>query len=1167
MLEAYVKHWTSIGGGESFARGLRVAGLFALVGLTANAGAQPGSSSIDPEGLEFFEAKIRPVLVENCYGCHNSADRRESGLALDSREGLLRGGMSGPAIRPGNVRASRLIRAIRSTDPDLRMPFKEPRLESEVIADIEAWIEMGAPDPRDEPPSAEEIAASTSWETIRDRRLEWWSFQPIASPEPPPIEDSQWSRHPVDRFIRADLEAAGLEPAGLVDPAAFLRRLSFLITGLPPSPSEIDNFVAAAEEDRQAAVEAATDRYLESPEYGERWGRHWMDWIRYADSYGSEGDPRIPNAWRYRDYLIRALNADVPYDQLVREHLAGDLLPKPRIDDELGLNESTLGVAQYRFVIHGFGPTDALDELVRFTENQIDVVSKAFLGLTVACARCHNHKFDPISQSDFYALFGVMASSRPAMLSVDSEERQQAHKDELQALKPSIRAALAERWLAALPELAHFLLDPSEALQEAIDNATSDHDPLHPWLRLRNVPPEDFAATWSELRGFWNESRRALDDRTSADYERDWDLSGPDAKTWFRHGNGLASTPSPPGGFHILPEGDRAVDDIYPAGIYSHGLSSKHAAILTSPRFRAIAGDLYLRIAGGGQAAARYVVQNYPQRGEVFPIANLEDDPSERWYSWDLSYWEGDHLYVEMATAADQPLHAKTDVERSWFGISRAIVADVGQPPPRDEMAEFYGDLFVVDSTPQGPDDLAERYRVALRTAIEAWRDGGMSDSQARFLGTFVHHDLLPTSLADDTRLATLVAQYRDIEASVPIPTRAPGVLEGDAFDQPLFLRGNHKQPGPPVPRRFLEAIDDAPYSAPDSGRLALAESILHPDNPLAARVIVNRLWHYLYGHGLVTTTDNFGKMGEQPSHPELLDYLARRFVTEGWSLKTMIRFLATTRTLQLESIAGPRAADRDPANRLLSHSNPRRLEAEAIRDSMLSVAGRLDASRFGPSVMGSSNRRSVYVSVYRNSLEPFLDTFDAPDPVSTKGRRDTTNVPAHSLTLMNDPFVLALARDFADRVTAETEVGAERVERMFRYALGRRASAEETQLALDFVEAAKTQEPSQDEADHPRQAVLEREEQITERIAILRKRLSGLYVSKPERRPAFLDEGFEPEEITEAWIEEALPYEWLRVTQLRAERDQYQLLAAPADGWDQLAHAVFNMKEFIYVR
>ncbi|HSG68891.1 MAG TPA: DUF1549 domain-containing protein, partial [Planctomycetaceae bacterium] len=351
--------------------------------------------ALEPETIEFFESRIRPVLAQDCYECHRTGKKMKGGLALDHRQAILNGGDSGRVIEPGNPANSLLVKAIRHEIEDLEMPKNGAKLDEAVIADFEKWIRLGAPDPRNEPASDVEIATDTEWKSVLERRKNWWSFQ-MPRESTVPAMGASGSELPVDRFIDAKLAEAGLVPMQRADKRTLIRRLSFALKGLPPKPEEIDAFLRDGD---PQAYERLVDDYLASPRFGERWARHWMDWIRYADSHGSEGDPMIPNAWRYRDYLIRALNADVSYNQLVREHLAGDLLPNPRINTELGLNESAIGPAQLRMVFHGFAPTDALDELVKFSDDQINVISKAFMGLTVSCARCHNHKFDPISQT------------------------------------------------------------------------------------------------------------------------------------------------------------------------------------------------------------------------------------------------------------------------------------------------------------------------------------------------------------------------------------------------------------------------------------------------------------------------------------------------------------------------------------------------------------------------------------------------------------------------------------------------------------------------------------------------------------------------------------------------------------------------------------------------
>jgi cytochrome c553 len=1126
------------------------------------------AQDLTPDHVEFFEKSIRPVLADKCYRCHGEdVEKLKGGLNLSYRDGLLKGGASGPALVAGQAGKSLILEAISYANEDLQMPPKE-KLPDETIANFRQWVAMGAPDPRDDPLPQEGLEDATTWAAIRDARRSWWSYQPIERPEPPIVNDTEWADHPVDQFIRAKLDEAELSPAAVAEPRALIRRLSFVLTGMPPTPKDIEQFVAAAAVDRQAAVEESVDRLMASPHFGERWARHWMDWIRYAETHGSESDPAIPNVWRYRDYLIRALNADVPYDQLVREHVAGDLLPEPRINEALQINESIVGTAQYRLVQHGYSPTDALDEQARFTEDQIDALSKGFLATTMACARCHNHKFDPVSQKDYYALYGIMASSRPASRTIDTQDRLDTNKDELAALKPRLREAMAESWLAASAVVGEELLRPDGPWLEAIEPSAkdeeeeekekerkepedaalnyrsgkswqSDRDPLTVWRQLRALSGDAFKGEWTKLRNQWRESEDRIRQRKTNNYARRWDLRGEDANAWYGYGNGLTPEPSLAGEFNVLPAGDQIIGHILPAGMYSHTLSSKHSAVLASPRFQVQKARVFVRMAGGGRAIARYAVQNYPRDGETYPVNRLRDG-TWRWQEWDATFWDNDQLYIEISTASDQAsLYSnvrftrssveKRNQQRSWFGISEAIVVEDGQSPPRDEWAEFIAPLFRHPDEPATPAELADRYAETLRTCVAAWQSGLMDDTQARFLNYFVSAGLLPNSAQRVSAAADMIAEYRRLENEVPIPRRAPGVFDGDSFDQPLFVRGNHKQPDEPVARRFLEIFDDTPYQPADSGRLHLAESLLHSDNPLPARVIVNRLWHHVFGLGIVATPDDFGQMGEKPSHPELLDYLASYFIENDWSIKDMVRFLATSRTFQSAAIPATRAHAIDPGNRLLSHANLRRLEGEAIRDSMLAVAGRIDPTLFGESIDGTEHRRSLYVKTERNEPDPFLSLFDAPPPMTVVGRRSVTNVPAQALTMLNDPFIIELANAFASRILDENmeATDEDRVVRMFEVALGRAPDAQELVQALTFVD------------DVNQSAGVQQNDTWTQ--ARIEERRARLAATDPE----------EDEELR---------------AKLESEIETLKSGGSMRGSWHELAHAIFCMKEFIYL-
>ncbi|MEM8953733.1 MAG: DUF1553 domain-containing protein [Verrucomicrobiota bacterium] len=1011
---------------------------FLLIGAASEA-------SPTSEAVEFFEARIRPILAQDCYECHSSAGKAKGGLVLDHREGLLAGGDSGPALVPGNPEGSLLMRAMRHEDEDLAMPKAGAKLEGEILADFERWIEMGAPDPRDGPPSMAEVEADRAWPAILERRKQWWSFQAVADVEVPDSEG--WSEHEVDRFLEAAMRDRGLEPGSEADRRVLIRRLSFALRGLPPSAEEIDRFLGDESGD---AWDRVVDEMLDSPRFGERWARHWMDWMRYAESHGSEGDTRVPHAWRYRDYLIRALNEDVPYNQLVREHLAGDLLSEPRVNAALGLNESAIGPAHLRMVFHGFDPTDALAELVRFTDDQINVVSKAFQGMTVSCARCHDHKFDPISDEDYYAWFGIFSSTRPGQVVVDDGATQERNLTELRRLKERIRDVIAEAWLDRIGEMDVPFFDEVMGGDEVQMRRDAEH-PMRPWGQMRGLggakTPEDL---WTELRGGREDVEVAGDGG--------WRLEGGDEHGWLAKGLSLGKAVSQPGEFRVLPEGDRVFEGLYPAGLYSHLVSEKHAGVVGSPRFTIKHEKVSVRLLGGGRAFARLVVQNYPiQGGNVYRMFSEPDSDEMGWVTWDVSYWQGDEAFVEVVTRDDrmgargQRGIAPETNGRSYFGVAEVILHDEGALLPGDRGRATAA--LLLGAIPESVEALAEAYREALAEAVRRWKSEEAREDDVALLDWFVRGGFLPTSMDAVPEAAELVARYRSLEEEIAFPRRSPGVFDHLGEDSPVFVRGDPKEHGELVSRRFLEVFDDRPYETELSGRLEFAEDLLREDNPLTARIAVNRIWHYLFGRGLCATVDNFGRMGEKPSHPELLDFLATRFVERGWSIKELIRYLTTSRAYRMSAVSSERAEEIDPDNVWLSHFTVRRLEGEAIRDTLQSVSGRLDLTMYGSGVGESSGRRSVYLSLRRNSLNPFLEVFDAPAPGGPKGRRDVTTVPAQSLVMLNDPFVLECARDWAKGLAADPRPFEEVLGTMFEAALGREPTPGEVAAAHLYLD------------------------------------------------------------------------------------------------------------------
>lgn len=939
-----------------------------------------------PQQLEFFESRIRPILAQECYECHSTSTKQKGGLVLDSRPGWQAGGDSGAAIKPGEPAVSLLIQTLKHEHEDLKMPKNGAQLDAKVIADFEQWIREGAPDPRDAPPSKEQIEKETAWSATLQRRKEWWAFQPIrVSSSKSQVSSSgqlqtlnlKPETRTIDDYIDAELKKQNLTAAPPADAATLRRRISYILTGLPPSDLS-----------DKSTPSDQINTLLNLPAYGEKWARHFMDWVRYAESYGSEGDPAIPYAWRYRDYLIRAFNDDVPWPQLVREAIAGDLLPTPRVKN--GLNESAIGIAQLRMVLHGFSPVDSLDEMVTFTDNQIDTVTKAFQALTVSCARCHNHKFDAISQTDFYALYGIFTSTHPAVIDANAPGTGDDLRAELTKLKGQIKETLITEWLSKLPSDPSDLTDPS------------DKKPAFTFHGLPRSQPGEFTLTEKGLR-------------------------------------------------------------IHPGGYISNTLTPKDRAVIFTDRFQCEGGTLWFRVAGNGGVKAKYVVQNYPRTGTIHKAVELKDEKDEKlaWRSIDLEFWKGDEIFLQLATAADMPAEYKAD-EPSWFALNDAIITQGGKAPPNPAPS-----------------------KASPRQLVEAWKAGTLSDADAEALDVLVRSNKLSTSPA-----APLLKRYRDLEARLPMPTRVPGVIEADAKDAPLFVRGDHKQPAELVSRRFLEALDPRPFATKQSGRLELAERMADMrNNPLTARVIVNRVWHHVFGRGIVASVDNFGKLGDLPTHPELLDFLAQRFIDSGGSIKSLLREIMSSKTFQRASGSNPQ----DPENKLLSHWSTRRLEAEAIRDSIVNLSGKLDASLYGEPVGDGEERRSLYVKVIRNSLPPFLTTFDVPVPFATRGKRDATNVPAQSLTLLNDPNVIRWSRSWALRTINDGKNRPDdlRVRQMFREAFSREATDDEVKQSQTYLTSllAETTQEAQRLAEQENQlAALNR--QINDLLAPAREKL-----------------------------------------------------------------------------
>lgn len=759
---------------------MRSGWILVCVGLSLQA-----ADGVSPDGLEFFEKQIRPVLVANCYECHSvEHGKQKGGLLLDSRESILKGGDSGPAVVVGQPEKSLLVRAIHRTDNDLKMPPKKD-LQAAQVRDFEAWIRMGLPDPR--VVSTTETALTTRSSIDWDLERRFWSYQPVVDPVIPSVVETFPASNPIDAFVLDRLRAKGISPNPEADRTILIRRITYALTGLPPTPAETDAFLRDASTNAYAKL---VDRLLDSPRFGEQFGRHWLDLVRYADTAGDSADYPIPQAARYRDYVVDAFNADKPYPEFIREQIAGDLLPWENRDER---NEHLVATG-FIALSRRFGTDESQFELT--VDDTIDTLSKSLLGLSVSCARCHDHKYDPVSQRDYYALYGIFRSTRYPFPGAETDQR------------------------------PHDLV------------------PL--------IPPEQ-------------------------------------------------------------------VDELL--------------------------------------------------------------------------------------------------------------------KPSRERLAEL--------------DDAIQRISASVKASSP---ESANPDSSAK-------------------ELAELKQRRRELLDEQPNIPSAFAVAEGHGEDAPIFLRGEKWRPGETAPRGFLTVLggQTLPPGATNSGRLELAAWIADPANPLTTRVMVNRVWQWLLGRGLVATPNDFGRRGRTPSHPELLDYLAARFTREGGSVKDLVRLVVTSDTYRRSSAAyGPNLLA-DPDNTLLWRANRRRLSAEELRDSVRLAAGTLDldpgvfhpfppksrwnfTQHFQFTANYPTDKRSLYLMQQRIQRQPFLALFDGADPNASTPDRPATTSPLQALYFMNSPFAHAQSTAFAERIRRDAHNPADQIELAWRLVFGRPPTGDEQAGTLGFL-------------------------------------------------------------------------------------------------------------------
>lgn len=854
---------------------------------------------------DFFETRVRPVLARNCYACHTST--RMGGLELNSRQALIKGGNSGPAIVPGKPRESLLYQAVSRTHARLKMP-PSGILKDDEIRDLGEWIEQGAVWP-DAP-----VKTGKRFRITADQRA-FWSFQAIRAPSIPVPKNAAWARTPVDRFILARLEEKGLEPLPPADKRALIRRASFDLTGLPPAPGEVEAFVQDPSKDAFVKV---VEHLLQSPHYGERWGRLWLDIARYGDErMASTRDDPYPNAYRYRDWVVEAFNSDMPYDLFLKAQLAGDLL------EGVDRNRVLPGLGFY-----GLSP--------EFQDDRVDVTTRGFLGLTVACAQCHDHKYDPIPTRDFYALQGVFASTR-----------------------------LHEYPLAAA-------------------------DDVQAWDRKKN-----------QLDRLEKELKEFLKRETAQ------------------------------------------VGEIL-AGQISQYMMAAGRVLLGRPP----AGKL------DAETVERFVT--YLKGPKEHPFLNR---------------WDG----LIRSKASEAELQQEAGAFQAFALAAVREKKEIAEKKDKNAAVEpkkmiLWKDLYFANPRP----DLPYRPPLGLLYYGEVNQYPAMEREVIRFLdGDRRKH------------VDALIAEIDRLKGS--LPPRYPFLNGIGEAAKPVNLKihigGSPETLGEEAPRSFLSILSEGepkPFSK-GSGRLELAEAIASPKNPLTARVIANRVWQYHFGEGLVRTPGNFGQLGERPTHPELLDYLAARLIESGWSLKALHREIMLSAVYQLSSAASEKHAAVDGDNRLLWRAHRRRLDAEALRDSLLFVAGRLDRSVGGPPVWltenyatkagpdgeadkysqaaewitGLRSRRTIYGYVARRRPDHTMQLFDFPNPASTADRRFTTSTPLQRLFFLNSEFIARQAEALAQSVIRSERADAARIRRLYQVLFSRDPVRGEISMGQEFLRSS----------------------------------------------------------------------------------------------------------------
>ncbi|MDC0316997.1 PSD1 and planctomycete cytochrome C domain-containing protein [bacterium] len=942
---------------------------------------------------DFFESRVRPVLVEHCVQCHGTK-KQEGGLRLDSRTGWKKGGDGGAAVVAGKPNESLLIQAVKYNNSNLQMPPSK-KLAANEIADLETWVTRGATDPRRDP---------TSGTTARmdvNNALSFWSFQSLKSPSVPLNAGDEWPLNPIDSFVLAQLKSHGLTPVPDTDRRNLIRRATFDLTGLPPTPSEIESFVRDNSPD---ALGTLVDRLLESKAYGERWGRHWLDVARYADTAGDGSDYPIREAYKYRDWVIQAFNNDMPYDQFVSEQIAGDILARRDSIDQPERYASQVTATGFLAIGKRYGYKASPQYQYLDFADVIDSVGRSLLGLSVGCARCHDHKYDPISTEDYYALYGILQSTKWAFPGGEEQKRP-----------------------------AHFpsLVPPAQVTTLEKDKATELAE-LDAKIAAFNQRRKEFDSTW-RVGG------------TDLDFEAQ-QTGKPPADPWVSSGPIEVTSEAQSPFAHVHPNGKRGVR--IGSGQPTDGLRHVFKNGLRATPGRNMHFTVDFRSASSTEKGA---FRFYLGRGVVQSLAIQCSATATEFAVSNGDKWE---TIRKLVPGTWYTLRITIDPTKKTFS---GIVGTADDLTEFSDMAVGPGwdgvaDCFICDGFGHVAGPACSRDLDNLGLTEQAFNTPGSKQVQPRPI-TSEDKD----QLAELTKQINTLTKQRQERTAKPASEVAYGVSEAEPVNARIQLRGEPHRKSDEVPRRFLEVLggDMVPPTSLGSGRLELAKWITRSSNPLTARVFVNRVWQWHFGSGLVDTASDFGSRGSLPSHPKLLDWLTSEFVNSGWSLKSLHRLIMKSRTYQLASVDNAKNLAADPENRWHWRYSRRSLDAESIRDAMLAVSGQLDRtvpkSHPFPDVNSwaftihnpfhavyDTNHRSVYLMVQRNRRHPFLALFDAADPNLSVASRQPTTTPTQALFLMNSPFVHEQAGSFANRINNQPGDDLAKIQWAFEMAHGR---------------------------------------------------------------------------------------------------------------------------------